>query len=75
MPASALLASAKLFREEKKIPCANLAVSSEHGQQLITLVTSTFRLPATRRVCACSSKASWQMAETTGQRNYFESLF
>jgi len=43
MPASALLASAKFFREEKKIPYANLAVSSEHGQQLITLVTSTFQ--------------------------------
>ena len=43
MPASALLSSAKFFREEKKIPYANRAVSSEHGQQLITLVTSTFQ--------------------------------
>ncbi len=42
-PDSALLASAKLFREEKKIHYPNLAVSSEHGQQLITLVTSTFQ--------------------------------
>ena len=43
MPASALLDTATRFREEKQIPYANLAVSSEHGQQLILLVTSTFQ--------------------------------
>lgn len=43
MPASALLDSVKRFREEKKIPYANLALGSEEGQQLITLVTATFQ--------------------------------
>jgi hypothetical protein len=43
MPATALLETVKRFREEKKLPYANLAVGSEQGQQLITLVTSTFQ--------------------------------
>ena len=43
MPAAALLETVKRFRDEKKLPYANLAVGSEHGQQLITLVTSTFQ--------------------------------
>lgn len=43
MPTSALVDTVKQFREEKKLPYANLAVSSEHGQQLITLVTSSFQ--------------------------------
>ena len=43
MPATALLETVKGFREEKKLPYANLAVGSEQGQQLITLVTSTFQ--------------------------------
>jgi hypothetical protein len=43
MPASALLETVKRFREEKKLPYTNLVVGSEHGQQLITLVTSTFQ--------------------------------
>jgi len=43
MPATALLETVKRFREEKQLPYANLAVGSEQGQQLITLVTSTFQ--------------------------------
>jgi|SRR6516164_5199882 hypothetical protein len=43
MPASALVETVKQFREEEKLPYANLVVGSEHGQQLITLVTSTFQ--------------------------------
>jgi len=43
MPASALLETVKRFREEKNLPYANLVVGSEHGQQLITLITSTFQ--------------------------------
>jgi Zn-dependent peptidase ImmA (M78 family) len=43
MPATALVESVKRFREEKKLPYANLVVGSEYGQQLITLVASTFQ--------------------------------
>lgn len=43
MPSAALLEAVKRFREDKKIPYANLALGSEHGQQLITLVTTTFQ--------------------------------
>lgn len=43
MPAGALLETVKRFREEKKIPYTNLTLVSEYGQQLITLVTSTFQ--------------------------------
>lgn len=43
MPSSALVETVKRFRDEKQIPYANLTASSEHGQQLITLVTSTFQ--------------------------------
>ena len=43
MPATALVETVKRFRDEKKLPYANLAVGSEQGQQLITLVTSTFQ--------------------------------
>ncbi len=43
MPAVALVETVKRFREEKKLPYANLVVGSEHGQQLLTLVTSTFQ--------------------------------
>ncbi len=43
MPASSLLDTVKRFREEKKIPYANLTLASEHGQQLIALVTTTFQ--------------------------------
>jgi len=39
----ALLETVKRFRDEKEIPYANLMVGSEHGQQLTTLVTSTFQ--------------------------------
>lgn len=42
MPASALLDTVKRFREEKKIPYVNLTLASEHGQQVITLVTNVF---------------------------------
>lgn len=43
MPVAALLETVKRFREDKKLPYANLAAGSEHGQQLITMVTSTFQ--------------------------------
>jgi Zn-dependent peptidase ImmA (M78 family) len=43
MPASALLAAVKRFREEKELLYTNLSVGSEHGQQLIALVTTTFQ--------------------------------
>ncbi len=43
MPAAALVETVNRFREEKKLPYANLLLGSEQGQQLITLVTSTFR--------------------------------
>lgn len=43
MPSSVLLQTVKRFREERKIPYANLTLASDHGQQLITLVTSTFQ--------------------------------
>lgn len=43
MPSSALVESVKRFREENKLLYANLVLGSEHGQQLITLVTSTFQ--------------------------------
>jgi len=43
MPSSVLLETVKRFRDEKEIPYANLTVASEHGQQLITFVTSTFQ--------------------------------
>ena len=43
MPAAALVETVSRFREEKKLPYANLLLGSEQGQQLITLVTSTFQ--------------------------------
>lgn len=43
MPSSALLEMVKRFREDRKIPYANLTLGSEHGQQIITLVTLTFQ--------------------------------
>jgi hypothetical protein len=43
MPVGALVQTAKRFREDKKIPYANLTLASDHGQQLIALVTSTFQ--------------------------------
>jgi hypothetical protein len=43
MPSSALVESVKRFRDENKLPYANLAPSSEHGQHLIALVASTFQ--------------------------------
>lgn len=43
MPATAVLETVKRFRDEKKLPYANLVAGSEQGQQLITLVTSKFQ--------------------------------
>lgn len=43
MPASALTETVKGFREEKKIPYANLVLNSEHGLQLITSVMTAFQ--------------------------------
>jgi hypothetical protein len=43
MPAAALVETVKRFREEKKLPYANLLLGSEQGQQVISLVTSTFQ--------------------------------
>jgi len=43
MPVGALLETVKRFREDRKIPYANLVLGSEQGQQLIALVTSTFQ--------------------------------
>src|SRR5260370_849647 len=43
MPAAVLVETVKRFREEKKLPYANLLLGSEQGQQPITLVTSRFQ--------------------------------
>jgi hypothetical protein len=43
MPVGALVETVKRFREDKKIPYANLVLASEQSQQLITLVTATFQ--------------------------------
>lgn len=43
MPAGALVETVQRFRQEKAIPYENLTVGSEHGQQLITLVTAAFQ--------------------------------
>jgi hypothetical protein len=43
MPAGALMETVKRFREDQKIPYANLALDSEYGRQLITQVTVVFQ--------------------------------
>ena len=43
MPVGALIEMVRRFREDKKTLYANLVLGSEHGQQLIALVTSTFQ--------------------------------
>lgn len=43
MPVGALVETVKRFREDKKIPYANLVLDSEHGRQLITQVTMAFQ--------------------------------
>ena len=43
MPVGALVEMVRRFREDKKTLYANLVLGSEHGQQLIALVTSTFQ--------------------------------
>ncbi len=43
MPSGALVETVKRFRAENNLPYANLSVSSEHGQQLITRVTLDFQ--------------------------------
>lgn len=43
MPLGALLDAVKRFREEKKIPYANLTLASEAGRQLIATVSTTFQ--------------------------------
>ena len=43
IPTGALLETVRSFRVEKKIPYANLSLSSEIGQQLISAVASAFQ--------------------------------
>lgn len=43
MPVGALIETVRRFRDENKIPYANLTLDSEHGQQVIKLVTTTFQ--------------------------------
>ncbi len=43
MPVGALVETVRRFREEQKIPYANLVLDSEHGRQLITQVTVAFQ--------------------------------
>ena len=43
MPTGVLIEAVKRFREEQKIPYANLNLESETGQQLVTTIASTFQ--------------------------------
>ena len=43
MPVGALVETVRRFREDQKVPYANLVLDSEHGRQLITQLTVTFQ--------------------------------